>query len=186
MKKKKIKGKKILADFLKILATICILYNVCYFINVTITKKEYFSIWGMDFINVSTENMKPDLKRNDIIFVKNDKKEYEKDDIIVYEESNQIKISQVIERTLENEKNFYLVKTNNTYYPEKIRQTQIIGRVMKRIPILGFCTKILQSKFVSIIVFITLICIFFVNRYKYLKSLERRRKKRQKNNYWDE
>lgn len=186
MKKKKIKIKKILADFFKILATIGILYNVCYFINVTITKKEYFSILGMDFINVSTENMKPDLKRNDIIIVKNDKKDYEKDDIIVYEESSQIKISQVIERTIENEKNFYLVKTNNTYYPEKIRQTQIIGRTIKRIPILGFCTKLLQSKFITIIVFITLICIFFGNRYKYLKSLERRRKKRQKNNYWDE
>lgn len=186
MKKKKIKTKKILIAFFKILVTICILYNVCYFINVTITKKEYFSILGVNFINVNTENMEPDLKRNDIIIVKNDKKDYEKDDIIIYETSSQIKISKVIENTIENEKKFYLVKANNTYYPEKIRQTQIIGRTIKRIPILGFCTKILQSKFTTIMVFITLICIFLGNRYKYLKSLERKRKKRLKNNYWDE
>ncbi len=188
MKKKKIKSRGIILNILKSLVVICVLYNVCYFINTVITKKEYFNILEISFFCVNTSNMEPNLNKNDFIITKENRNDnYEENDIVEYVASDQIKIGQIVEKKSENDKISYNVKINNTYYPENIRQAQIIGRVLINIPVLGFLVKILQTKVVTILVSISLIFFFIYNRYKYLKGLERRRKKKRKNdNYWNE
>lgn len=183
---KKVKN-KIVIIILKIVLSIIIVYNVCFFINTTITKKDYFSIFGKSFFYVNTKTMEPDLKKYNFIIVKENKNEYEDNDIIIYETSNQIKIGKIIENKIENDKKYYIVKANSNYYPETIKTSQIIGKKILKLPLLGLILKILQTKVVTIIIGFSLIFFFIYNRYKYLKGLERRRKKKRKNdNYWNE
>ncbi len=173
MKMKKTKSKVIVFIF-KTLLSIIIVYNVCFFINTTITQKDYFSIFEISFFCIDTQAMQPDLQKNNFIMVKKDKNEYKENEIIIYKISNQTKIGKIVEVKIEDEKKCYIVKTNTNYYPETIKFEQIIGKKSIAIPFVGLILKIVQNKFVTIIIFLLLI----YNRYNYLKSMKRRRKKR--------
>ncbi len=175
MKMKKTKS-KVIVTILKLLLSIIVVYNVCFFANTTITQKDYFSIFGISLFCVDTQAMQPDLQKNDFIMVKKDDNEYEENDIIIYKISNQIKIGRIVETKIENEKRYYVVRANTNYYPETIKTEQIIGKKSIVIPFIGLILKIVQNKFITIIIFLILI----YNRYRYIRNMQRKRKKRKK------
>lgn len=174
------KIKKVLSKILYVIITICILYNIIYLINTTITKKEYISIFGISFFNMKSSAMKPELNKSDFIIVKEDKnKALEMDDIIAYRVNGNIKINKIFYIQIDDGKIAYVTKSNQNYYPdnEKIKKEQIIGTVVAHVPILGFFTNILESKITSLIVILILVLKFSYNKEIYKRKRQRKRKK---------
>lgn len=174
------KIKNVLSKILYVIITICILYNIIYLINTTITKKEYISIFGISFFNMKSSAMKPELNKNDFIIVKEDKnKALETGDIIAYRVNGNIKINKIFYIQIDDGKIAYVTKSNQNYYPdnEKIKKEQIIGTVVTHVPILGFFTNILESKITSLIVILILVLKFLYNKETYKRKRQRKRKK---------
>lgn len=174
------KIQNVLSKILYVIITICILYNVIYLINTTITKKEYISIFGISFFNMKSNAMKPELGKNDFIIVKEDKnKALETGDIIAYRVNRNIKINKIFYIQIDDGKIAYVTKSNQNYYPdnEKIKKEQIIGKVVAHVPILGFFTNILESKITSLIVILILVLKFLYNKEIYKRKRQRKRKK---------
>ena len=124
--------------------------------------------------------LKIEINKNDLVVTKETTEILNKNDIIVYVLNGQIRIGK-IEKVNTDEGNIsYIVKANNNYYPETkpIINDQIIGIVILNVFGLGFFLKILQTKIMTIIIFVILIFMFFYNRYIFLKGIERRRKKK--------
>ena len=172
--------KNVLSKILYVIITICILYNIIYLINTTITKKEYISIFGISFFNMKSSAMKPELSKNDFIIVKEDKnKALETGDIIAYRVNGNIKINKIFYIQIDDGKIAYVTKSNKNYYPdnEKIKKEQIIGTVVAHVPILGFFTNILESKITSLIVILILVLKFLYNKEIYKRKRQRKRKK---------
>ena len=125
--------------------------------------------------------MEEDLKDNDLVIVKQiDEDEIKIGDIIEYNVNDKIRINKVFNSYYDDNirKVVYVTKSNKNLQPniEKIQINQIIGKKVINIPILGAVIKILQTKFVSIIVFVILCISYSYNKYLYAKKKERSRK----------
>lgn len=176
-----IKIKKILIKIIYVIITILILYNIIFLIHKSITQKEYLQIFGISFLTMNGELMEEDLKDNDLVIVKQiDEDEIKIGDIIAYNVNDKIRINKVFNSYYDDNirKVVYVTKSNKNLQPniEKIQINQIIGKKVINIPILGAVIKILQTKFVSIIVFVILCISYSYNKYLYAKKKERSRK----------
>ena len=176
-----IKIKKILIKIIYVIITILILYNIIFLIHKSITQKEYLQIFGISFLTMNGELMEEDLKDNDLVIVKQiDEDEIKIGDIIAYNVNDKIRINKVFNSYYDDNirKVVYITKFNKNLQPniEKIQINQIIGKKVINIPILGAVIKILQTKFVSIIVFVILCISYSYNKYLYAKKKERSRK----------
>ena len=173
----KVKIKKVALNCIYVIIGICILYNVVFSINTSISKKEYFKLYGISLFCMKTDLMEDDINKNDLVIVKevNDK-DLQDGDIIAYEVNGKIRINKIIYY----EQDGYATKSNKNYYPdiEKITISQIVGKTIVNIPFLGLVLELLQSKTASILALLILILIFWYNRYIYMKKKERGRKKK--------
>ena len=170
------KLKKIMIAIISFIITICVLYNVLFLINTTISQKDYFHVFGISFFSVKTDLMENDLHKNDFVIVKEvTNSELQVGDIIAYEVNDQIRINKIVDK-----KDGYTTKFNQNYYPdiEKITINEIIGKKIVSIPFLGIILDILQSKIISILVLLFLMFIFWYNTYTHTKRKERERKKK--------
>ena len=180
MKQKDKKINKILNNIIWGFIVIGMIYNIYYFFYTTITNRNYLKIFGVTILNVNSDNMNPELDKNDLIIVKGNKESLNKNEIIAYASNGKIKISKIKEINIEDNKTTFIVKANNNYYPDihPISQEQIIGSLVCNITLLGIVIEVLQSKATTIIFFIILIYMFLYNNYKYKKYIERKRKKK--------
>ena len=64
------KLKKIMIAIISFIITICVLYNVLFLINTTISQKDYFHVFGISFFSVKTDLMENDLYKNNFVIVK--------------------------------------------------------------------------------------------------------------------
>ena len=170
------KLKKIMIAIISFIITICVLYNVLFLINTTISQKDYFHVCGISFFRVKTDLMENDLHKNDFVIVKEViDSELQVGDIIAYEVNDQVRINKIVDK-----KEGYTTKFNQNYYPdiEKITMNEIIGKKIVSIPFLGIILDILQSKIISILVLLFLMFIFWYNTYTHTKRKERERKKK--------
>lgn len=173
----KIKFKRVVLNFIYAIIVICILYNVIFSINTSISKKEYFKLYGISLFCMKTDLMEDDISKNDLIIVKEvEDKDLQDGDIIAYEVNGKIRINKIMYYEQEE----YTTKSNKNYYPdiEKTTINKIVGKNIVNIPFLGLVLEFLQSKIASIFTLIILILIFLYNRYMYTKKKERGRKKR--------
>ncbi|MBQ2835282.1 MAG: signal peptidase I [Clostridia bacterium] len=167
---------KILLNCIYIIITICVLYNIIFLINTTISEKDYFKLFGISLFNMQTNLMENDISKNDLVIVKEvQEQDLQKGDIIAYNVNGKIRINKII-----NEKQGYITKSNGNYQPdiENIDFNNIIGKKIINIPILGGIIGMLQSKITSMIILITLIFVYFYNKNLYTKKKERVRKKK--------
>ena len=172
------KLKKIMIAIISFIITICVLYNVLFLINTTISQKDYFRVFGISFFSVKTDLMENDLHKNDFVIVKEvTNSELQVGDIIAYEVNDQIRINKIVDK-----KDGYTTKFNQNYYPdiEKITINQVIGKEIVNIPFLGILLDMLQSKVFSVFVLLFLIFVFGYNKYTHTKRKERERKKRKR------
>ena len=181
---KKIKLKKIILRIVYVIILICILYNVIFLLSTTISKKEYFSIFGISLFPVESNSMKDEINKNDLVIVKGKntkEKELKVNDIIIYNRNGKIIISKIFNIKNVDGKSQYITKANNNYYPDNVPvfYEQIIGEVHKSIPFLGLIISILQSKITTLIFIILLILKFLYNTYIYKMKINRKKKKQQ-------
>ena len=170
------KLKKIMIAIIFFIITICVLYNVLFLINTTISQKDYFHVFGISFFSVKTDLMENDLHKNDFVIVKEvTNSELQVGDIIAYEVNDQIRINKIVDK-----KDGYTTKFNQNYYPdiEKITINEVIGKEIVNIPFLVILLDILQSKVFSVFVLLFLIFVFGYNKYTHTKRKERERKKK--------
>lgn len=170
------KLKKIMIAIISFIITICVLYNVLFLINTTLSQKDYFHVFGISFFSVKTDLMENDLHKNDFVIVKEvPNGELQVRDIIAYEVNNLVRINKIVD-----EKDGYITKSNKNYYPdiETITINQVIGKEIVSIPFLGILLDILQSKIFSFFVLLLLIFVFWYNKYTHTKRKERERKKK--------
>lgn len=173
----KVKFKKIILNSIYIIIVICILYNILFLINTSISKKDYFKLFRMSLFCMKTDLMEEDINKNDLVIVKEvEDKDLQDSDIIAYEVNGKIRINKIMYYEQEG----YTTKSNKNYYPdiEKITINQIVGKKVINIPFLGLVIELLQSKIASIYTLLFLIFIFWYNRYMHIKKKERGRKKR--------
>lgn len=156
---------------------ICILYNILFLINTSISKKEYFKLYGFSFFCMKTNLMEQDISKNDLIIIKEaDSEDLQNNDIIAYDINGKVRINKIVYY----EQNQYTTKSNKNYYPdiETITASQIVGKKIANIPFLGVILELLQSKTVSIFTLVFLIFTFWYNRYMYLRRNERNKKRK--------
>lgn len=179
---KKIQVEKILLKILYAIILICILYNILFLINTTISHKDYFSLFGISIFVMENDLMEGDISKNALIITNDDEldtNDLKIDDTIVYEKNSKIKIAKIINVQADDGKTQYIVKAIKNYYPdnEPVVIGQIIGKVQLNIPVLGVFIKILQSKITTSIIIILLILKLLYNRYTYKMKIERKKKK---------
>lgn len=173
----KVKLKKVALNCIYVIIVICILYNVIFSINTSISKKEYFKLYGISLFCMKTDLMEDDINKNDLVIVKEvDDKDLQDGDIIAYEVNGKIRINKI----LYYEQDGYATRSNKNYYPdiEKTTISQIVGKKIVNIPFLGLVLELLQSTIASGFALLILILIFWYNRYMYMKKKERVRKKK--------
>lgn len=172
-----VKFKSVVLNCIYVIIVICILYNVIFSINTSISKKEYFKLYGISFFCMKTDLMEDDISKNALVIVKEvEENELQDGDIIAYEVNGQVRINKIIYK----EQDEYATKFNKNYYPdiEKTTINKIVGKEVVSIPFLGVVLKGLQSKVASVFTLLFLVFTFGYNRYMYTKKKERRRKKR--------
>lgn len=173
----KVKFKKVIISFIYVIIMICILYNILFLINTSISKKEYFKLYGFSFFCMKTNLMEQDISKNDLIIIKEaDSEDLQNNDIIAYDINGRVRINKIVYY----EQNQYTTKSNKNYYPdiETITTSQIVGKKIANIPFLGVILELLQSKTVSIFTLVFLIFTFWYNRYMYLRRNERNKKRK--------
>lgn len=173
----KVKFKKVIISFIYVIIMICVLYNILFLINTSISKKEYFKLYGFSFFCMKTNLMEQDISKNDLIIIKEaDSEDLQNNDIIAYDINGKVRINKIVYY----EQNQYTTKSNKNYYPdiETITASQIVGKKIANIPFLGVILELLQSKTVSIFTLVFLIFTFWYNRYMYLRRNERNKKRK--------
>ena len=174
------KLKKIMIAIISFIITICVLYNVLFLINTTISQKDYFHLFGISLFRMHTDLMENEISKNDFVIVKEVmESELQVGDIIAYKVNDQVRINKIVDK-----QDVYTTKFNLNYYPdiEKITFNQIIGKKVINIPFLGMILNILQSKIFSVFVLLFLIFVFWYNKYTHAKRKERERKKKKSEN----
>lgn len=173
---------KYIIKFFKVLLYICIIYSIIFFVYSTITKKQYFSVFGISFFTMENNLMEEELNKNDLIIAKDNvryNENLEVNDNIVYERNSQIKINKITKINQNNGKTEYVTKAIKNYHPESenVTNSEIIGKVIANIAVLGFLLKILQSKVMVFVFLLFLIIRLFYNKYQYKMKIERKKKK---------
>lgn len=168
--------KKIFLSCIYVIILLCFLYNVIFSINVTIFKKEYLQISGISLFNMKSELMQDDIKKGDLVIVKEtDEAELQKGDIIAYTINGKTRVNKIVNLA----QGKYTTKSNKNYNPdiEKIEYNQIIGKMVLHISGYGFIMEILQSKITTGLLLLALVLRFLYNKYLFEKKQERTRKK---------
>lgn len=171
----------ILSKIIYILFILFLTYNLVFLISTTITSREYVKIFKYSFSNVQDKILEPVLKKNDFIVTKKvSQSDLNIGDMIFYYFNDSMKISRIFNIKSENGKTTYITKGEQNNYPniEQIQASQIEGKVITRIPLLGFITRILESKITSIVLLGLLLLRYSYNNYLYKYKMERKRKKR--------
>lgn len=186
--KKIVKRKKKLSEIvinvlLKIIKYVLIIFIILFIIYSFVYngfkffgKKEYVKIGSIGILTENNdESMKPEIKTSDLLIVL-ETQDLKEGDIIVYNNTNSdensysnnnsnainigIKIQRISNITSDNGKTYIITKGDNNLYNniEKIKENNVVGKVVLAIPVLGTIAKIFQSPYILLFLVIT----FFV------------------------
>lgn len=166
---------------LGLILILMILYNVINTVYGIFNKKLELQIGETKIYVAEDKTMLPTIKPNDLILAKQcTPEDLNLEDIIIFDENGIIKVQRITKIQGLGEKTNYTTKGDNNYYNNNviIKYEQIKGKFVKRIPLLGFIIKILESKVTTIFIVIILILLFLFNRDMKMKSIKRRKNKK--------
>lgn len=131
-------------------------------INMLINGQKHLELFGYSTFIVATGSMEPTLKQNDLVIVKKSDT-YKKNDIITFEKDGNFITHRIINFIGED----IITKgdANNTN-DAAIKESLIIGKVIKVYKNAGIWQKILTKPTVIIMIFVTLILFDFAFSYK--------------------
>ena len=136
--------KLILVNLISLIIMICVLYNIVFSITTTISGKDYFEFFGISLFNIENDLMQDELKKNDLVIVKQvEESELRKGDIIAYTVNGQTRINKII-----NQNYGYITKYNKNYQPdiEEVEYNNIIGKVSKILPLWRYINKFITIR----------------------------------------
>ncbi len=183
MKRKKKLSEIVINVLLKIIKYVLIIFIILFIIYSFVYngfkffgKKEYVKIGSIGILTENNdESMKPEIKTSDLLIVL-ETQDLKEGDIIVYNNTNSdensysnnnsnainigIKIQRISNITSDNGKTYIITKGDNNLYNniEKIKENNVVGKVVLAIPVLGTIAKIFQSPYILLFLVIT----FFV------------------------
>lgn len=100
--------------------------------KLVLIKRKYLHVFNISFFVMKDNSMKGDISKNDLIIVKDIKKDLNVNDIIVYNLKGKIKVNKVINiyNDYATGKKIYTTKSNSNQYPdlEQISLNQVIGK----------------------------------------------------------
>ena len=166
---------------LGLILILMILYNVINTVYGIFNKKLELQIGETKIYVAEDKTMLPTIKPNDLILAKQcTPEDLNLEDIIIFDENGIIKVQRITKIQGLGEKTNYTTKGDNNYYNNNviIKYEQIKGKFVKRIPLVGFIIKILESKVTTIFIVIILILLFLFNRDMKMKSIKRRKNKK--------
>ena len=166
---------------LGLILILMILYNVINTAYGIFNKKLELQIGETKIYVAEDKTMLPTIKPNDLILAKQcTPEDLNLEDIIIFDENGIIKVQRITKIQGLGEKTNYTTKGDNNYYNNNviIKYEQIKGKFVKRIPLVGFIIKILESKVTTIFIVIILILLFLFNRDMKMKSIKRRKNKK--------
>lgn len=144
---------KIIEKILMVIVLIAIFMVLYNFIQLTILKKEYVNVLGYSVFEVISNSMAPTIIKKDIIVVRLTN-EVEENDIITYKKDKDFITHRVTE--LNNDHVITRGDANNSK-DVPIKNSLIIGKVVKIIKNAGIWKEILTSPKVLVLLIVTLV-----------------------------
>ena len=164
-----------------------LIYNITIIIKYIQNPKETPDFLGFKTYEIVSRSMEDTINKNDIIVVKKvDKNEINENDIISFDNGNEIITHRIVEIENINEETLYTTKGDNNRFKddEKISFEQIEGKYVFKLSKLGYLMNFLKNRYFLIILFIILIFCFIhiINVKKRIKNREEKRKMNMFNN----
>ena len=142
-----------------VFSLVAIIFCLSGFIQLKALKRPYVDFFGYTFFSVATGSMRPSLNINDIIIVKITDN-IKVGDVITYQDNKDF----ITHRIVSNNKDKFITKGDyNNTEDNPIDSSQIVGKMICKIPSLGVVSDILLTPkvFISIIITLFLFCISF-------------------------
>ena len=168
-----------------------LIYNITLIIKYIQNPKETPDFLRFKTYEIVSRSMEDTINKNDIIVVKKvDKNEINENDIISFDNGNEIITHRIVEIENINGQTLYTTKGDNNRFAddEKISFEQIEGKYVFKLSKLGYLMNFLKNRYFLIILFIILILCFIhiINVKKRIKNREEKRKMNIFNNEKDD
>lgn len=168
-----------------------LIYNITLIIKYIQNPNETPDFFGFKTYEIVSRSMEDTINKNDIIVVKKvDKSEIKENDIISFDNGNEIITHRIVDIENINGQTLYTTKGDNNRFEddEKISFEQIEGKYVFKLSKLGYLMNFLKNRYFLIILFIILIFCFIhiINVKKRIKNREEKRKMKMFNNEKDD
>ena len=140
-----------------------LIYNITIIIKYIQNPKETPDFLGFKTYEIVSRSMEDTINKNDIIVVKKvDKNEINENDIISFDNGNEIITHRIVDIENINGQTLYTTKGDNNRFAddEKISFEQIEGKYVFKLSKLGYLMNFLKNRYFLIILFIILILCF--------------------------
>ena len=162
-----------------------LIYNITIIIKYIQNPKETPDFLGFKTYEIVSRSMEDTINKNDIIVVKKvDKSEIKENDIISFDNGNEIITHRIVDIENINGQTLYTTKGDNNRFEddEKISFEQIEGKYVFKLSKLGYLMNFLKNRYFLIILFIILI-FCFIHIINVKKRIKNREEKRMMNKY---
>lgn len=168
-----------------------LIYNITLIIKYIQNPNKTPDFFGFKTYEIVSRSMEHTINKNDIIVVKKvDKNEINENDIISFDNGNEIITHRIVDIENINGQTLYTTKGDNNRFvdDEKISFEQIEGKYVFKLSKLGYLMNFLKNRYFLIILFIILIFCFIhiINVKKRIKNREEKRKMKMFNNEKDD
>lgn len=154
-----------------------IIYNLTLIVKYIINPEETPDFFGYKTYEIVSRSMENTINKNDVIVVKDvPKTEIKLDDIIAFNNGEEVITHRVIDIENIDGKTFYTTKGDNNRYPDKDKITyeQIEGKYVFKINKFGYFLNILKNRYLLSILFVILVLCLV-----HIVMVKRRKKKRE-------
>ena len=154
-----------------------IIYNLTLIVKYIINPKETPDFLGYKTYEIVSRSMENTINKNDVIVVKDvPKTEIKLDDIIAFNNGEEVITHRVIDIENIDGKTLYTTKGDNNRYPDKNKITyeQIEGKYVFKINKFGYFLNILKNRYLLSILFVILVLCLV-----HIVMVKRRKKKRE-------
>lgn len=172
--------KRIISIIVYIILVPLLIYNISLIIQAIVNPNKTPSFFGIKTYVIISGSMEPELKIGDMVVAKNAKEEGLKvGDIICFRQGESIITHRISEIITTNEGIQYKTKgdNNNAEDSGTIMEKVIEGKMVKKIPLVGNLSLVLQQKVFIILAIIVLYIYLVYNNTKKRKKNERKLKR---------
>ena len=156
--------KKIFRIIGKVLIWLMIIFTVIIFVRAFVYKK--YDVFGYRFFIIMSGSMEPTIDTSDVVITKEQKDNFQNGDIIAFQNSKAVTVHRIVDISKEDEVTLYQTKgdNNNTVDLKKVKQSEVKGKVVYKLPKVGKAILFINSHIVIFVSIIALIIIIILVR----------------------